>query len=369
MEIIIFISLALTAALLIGSWPVYAKLRTVPEATSDSDFPDIRITIIIPARNEENNLAVLLPTISKQSTSVHEVIVVDDNSTDRTAEVAADSGARVVKAPPLPAGWKGKPWALTKGAEVASGDWILFLDADTTLEQGAIRNLTLLSRQPDRVYSICPYHTISRSYEQLSAFFNVIMVLGTNAFTLKGAEASRTGLFGQVLFVGKSNYDRVGGHEAVKDRVLENFDLAAYFQEAGLKCCSYLGRGSGRMRMFPAGLQELIESWSKGFVSGAESTPPLTMAGVSLWLTGLIMAVTNTFYLPFASAPALVAIPLLYLLAMFTCLYLFKRVGNFSAVTALFYPFPLLFYMYIFFRSKSRRKKRIPTEWKGRDVL
>jgi hypothetical protein len=91
-----------------------------------------RISIIIPARNEEHNLPNLLHSLRGQSTEVDEVIVVDDQSTDHTAMVARGWGAKVVDAGELPAGWMGKTRACWVGAGHSAGSLLVFLDADTT---------------------------------------------------------------------------------------------------------------------------------------------------------------------------------------------------------------------------------------------
>ncbi len=123
------------------------------------------------------------------------------------------------------------------------------------------------------------------------------------------------------------------------------------------------------MRMFPEGYRQLVASWSKGFVSGADHTPPSAMFGISMWLSGIIMSTMGLLFLPVSSltiAPFLIS---LYLISALSCLYLFKRVGNFSISTALLYPFTLIFYLKVFYQSRGRREKGETTQWKGRDVI
>lgn len=93
--------------------------------------------MVIPARDEEGRIGAALAALSVDP-QVDEVVVVDDCSSDRTAEVAAAAGARVVTGSPPPRGWIGKPWALQQGLEAATGDWLVTLDADVVPQPGLV---------------------------------------------------------------------------------------------------------------------------------------------------------------------------------------------------------------------------------------
>lgn len=354
----------------LGGWAVTVRFRGVPQLVHGADAldPEITLSIIIPARNEEENLGRLLPSVREQEWTAHEIIVVDDRSEDATAALAREHGAMVVEGRPLPEGWYGKPWACTQGAEAASGDWLLFLDADTVLQPGGLRRIASLSRQREAVHSICPYHVVRKPYEQLSAFFNVIMLIGTNAFTWKGSEAREIGLFGQSLFLSRKQYEAVGGHEPVKREVLENFQLSRHFGAAGFRRQCYLGRGVISMRMFPDGWRQLVAGWSKGFLSGAASTPRSALVGTSLWLSGLIMGAIAVTFLPLVSTSSALLIGGFYVACLIQCLVFFRKAGGFRFLTAALYPVALAFYLVVFFGAALRKKKGGTIQWKGRDV-
>ena len=186
-----------------------------------------KVSVIIPARNEENNLPRLLKSFQQSVSQPHEIIVVDDGSTDATARVAQKLGATIITPEPPSAGWKGKPWACKTGAKEASGDWLLFLDADTWLEPEGYETILALADK-EEVSSICPYHRIETPVEEFSAFFNLIMVAGSNAFGLPASSRNNSALFGQSLLIPKQTYQHIGGHEKVKSEILENFHLAEH---------------------------------------------------------------------------------------------------------------------------------------------
>ncbi len=322
--------------------------------TSAKPLESDTLSVVIPARNEEHNLPRLLRSLTSQPACPHEIIVVDDGSTDRTAEVARELGATVVISQPLPDGWRGKTWACWQGAQVAKGELLFFVDADTWFEPTGLHRI--LASHVGGVLSIGPYHDVRRPYEQLSAFFNLMMTAGTGAFTLLG-DGPR-GLFGQTLLVGRKDYWRVKGHEAVKGRILENFWMAEQFREAGIPMRCVLGKGMCTVRMYPNGLGELIEGWTKGFASGAAQTSRVLMLLIVLWLGGMVLCL----YLLKLGWPGL-SMYLLYSIQLYALL---RRIGAFRWYTAVFYPLPLVFYFAVFTLSVLRSGKQV--RWKGRTI-
>jgi dolichol-phosphate mannosyltransferase len=107
---------------------VQAARRADPIAPSDADHGPI--SVVVPARDEAARIGPLLATVVG-APGVAEVVVVDDESTDATADVARTAGAHVVTGRPVPAGWAGKTWALQQGLDAATGEWVVLLDADT----------------------------------------------------------------------------------------------------------------------------------------------------------------------------------------------------------------------------------------------
>lgn len=307
------------------------------------------LSVIVPARNEEHNLPVLLGSLEAQSVKPHEILVVDDGSKDRTSDIARQFGAKVISSQPLPEGWRGKPWACHQGAQVATGDLLLFLDADTWFEPDGLGRI--LSDYTGGAFSVGPYHAVRKPYEDLSLFFNLNMNVGTLP----------DGLFGQMLLLDPESYRRVGGHETVKGRILENFWLAAQFRAAGIPVRSVCGQGVFSFRMYPKGLGELMDGWTKGFASGARQTPRGTLLIVVAWMVGLMLA-----SLGWTLTGGWLRWTVLYLLCAAQVLCLARRAGSFRWYTALVYPIPLVFFFVVFTRSVMRSGKVV--NWKGREI-
>jgi 4,4'-diaponeurosporenoate glycosyltransferase len=304
------------------------------------------LSVIIPARDEAHNLPVLLDSIRGQPDQPGEVIVVDDASTDATAEVARQFGVKVITSQPLPEGWRGKTWACQQGADAARGNRLLFADADTWFEPGGL--VKLVSQHATGALSVCPYHAVRQPYEQLCAFFNLTMAAATVPH----------GLLGPMLLVDRASYQKVGGHQAVRGRILEHLRLAGDFRQAGIETRSRVGRGLLAFRMYPHGTASMIEGWTKGFASGAGSTPGFVMLLISAWLGGLV--------LPLILWPLSPLALWVYLAFAIQAGLLLRQVGRFSWLTALLYPIPMGFYLAIFARSLLRSGKTV--RWKGREI-
>ncbi len=352
-------------------WLVMGRPRFLALGSIQHENRNPKISVVIPARDEEETLPRLLASLKHSSHQPHEIIVVDDGSIDDTARISRQSGARVVSPDALPKDWKGKPWACQSGARAATGDWLLFLDADTWLEPQALSSITQLAEEPDAVISICPYHKIETIVEECSSFFNLIMVAGSNAFGIPDATRQDSALFGQSLFIAKSRYEQVGGHEKVKDKILENFHLAEHLQKQGVPRHCYLGRGSLNMRMFAGGLPELWRSWKKGFASGAKQAHPRALILISLWLVAgmtTIVSLLVALAIPSPEPLFLGSAAAAYFFFALQCYHAFRLVGSFSYLNALFFPLSLLFYQTLFFIALVEKKRGVQTKWKGRDV-
>lgn len=368
MALLLLIPLAVALLCWLSAWAMFRHLVRENDHRQSVKREAVEISVVIPARNEEENLRRLLPALANQDCPFREIIVVDDESNDRTSSVAKEGGAKVVPGKDLPEGWNGKPWALKQGSDVAAGDWLLFLDADTIPLPGFALELAQLAHPGVSAISFCPYHRIESCYENLSAFFHLSMVVGTNAFGWRGDRASQIEFVGQCLFVRAEDYDRAGGHESVKAMVLENFHLAHQFRTLGMQCRTYSGKNLIEMRMYPDGFKSMRNGWLKGFSSGAESTPTPALVSISVWYSGLSIVIVSLVLLPFLPPVAFAFSVILYLLYSVQCAVFFRRTGNYSLLAAFMFPVNYLFYLAVFTHGCNRRARGATSLWKGRDV-
>jgi 4,4'-diaponeurosporenoate glycosyltransferase len=295
-----------------------------------------------------------------------EIIVVVGTSEDRTQEIAEKQNVIVKSSEPLPEGWIGKPWACYQGSQLAKGELLMFLDADTFIEKDGLTKIVGSYVERGGVITIQPYHKTSKLYEQLSAFFNIIGMAGMGTFTILGNRVKPVGLFGPCVVMSKQFYFESGGHLLVKGEVVEDLALGGRLKQQKTTISCYGGRRTISYRMYPNGIGELVDGWSKGFATGAIKTYiPLLLATI-LWIGGSITA--TRYFIEALLNPSVTSILLwggAYLGYAFQIFWMLFRVGNFRFYTALFYPVPLLFFMYVCLRSFILIFIKRSVSWKG----
>ncbi|MGD0571131.1 MAG: glycosyltransferase [Candidatus Sulfotelmatobacter sp.] len=234
------------------------------------------VSAIVPARNEEACLRTCLESLLAQNAVNLEVIVVDDHSTDRTREIAssmisnsqpqtsAEVTLRVIEAGPLPPGWSGKNNAITAGAGVARGEWLLFTDADTIHLPGSLKraideakrhHAALLSYSPEQIVeTFSEKAAMPVIFAELAASFRPSQVSDPNS--------SAAAANGQYILIAREAYDAVGGHAAIAGELLEDVALARIVKRSGRKIFFRYGADAVRTRMYRS-FAQLREGWTR----------------------------------------------------------------------------------------------------------
>jgi 4,4'-diaponeurosporenoate glycosyltransferase len=341
----------------------FLLIRRIPRCSVAMTAPETSVSIVIPARNEAQNLPHLLKSIAFAGSHL-EVLVVDDDSTDDTAAVASGLGAKVLRSAPKPTGWTGKCWACFQGAQSATGELLLFLDADTSFQPGGLDRMIyswMRAGSPNTVLSVLPYHAMKAPYEQLALIFNILMAAGAGGF---GAVAAPR-LFGQSLLISRSLYFKAGGHAAVADVVLENLRWAGLLRQFGAKIICLGGQGTLHMRMFPDGLGQMSRSWTKAFVQGASDSGSVVLTISIVWISSLC---STTLLLLLPHDYGRLSLAVLYLLLGLQMTWIARQLGNYRAFTTLLFPISLAYYCVLFGGAALRGALGRKTLWKGREV-
>jgi len=353
-----------------GAW-FMGRLRTLPPSDRASASHRPGISVIVPARNEAASITSLLSSLS--DAPISEVIVVDDSSIDDTGDIARRFGAVVVRLDgDPPEGWTGKCHACHWGAEAAVAPMLLFLDADVTLEPHAIDRLMSAHDRAGGLISVQPRHLVQRPYEQLSAVCNVVSMMGSGSFA-RHSRRRQPVAFGPCLLTSRADYNAIGGHAAVRGEVVEDIHLARRYAEVGIPVSVYVGDGAMSFRMYPKGIKQLVEGWSKNLATGARLTDPVAAVATAWWVASClgfgVLTVRTVVAGPDPSPIATLAAISGWSAVTIQLRWIFRRIGSFSWWTAIAHPIPMWAFAALFVRSAWFRYGRRRATWSGRDVV
>jgi dolichol-phosphate mannosyltransferase len=242
------------------------------------------VSVVVPARDEEERIAGCLAPL--RSEPVEEVLVVDDESRDATAEVARAHGARVLRGAPLPDGWAGKAWALDQGLRATGGDWVVFLDADTRPQPGLIRAL-IEAATPFDLLSAGPRFVCETAGERLlhpSFLTSIVLRVGpTDVAGLRRPVAN-----GQCMVVRREALLRAGGWARVASYMTEDVALArALVREDGWRLRMADAADVLEVRMYESA-RETWHGWGRSIIDPEVSSR--VGVGFDLLVIWLVMA-------------------------------------------------------------------------------
>ena len=315
------------------------RLRTpVPAALTE------QVSVLLPVRDEADRVAACVRALLAQGAA--EVLVLDDGSRDRTAEIARAEGATVLTGDPLPEGWLGKPFACQQLAEAADprSTVLVFVDADVVLAPGAVGaavgslgGLDLVSPYPRQEMP-----GATRLVQPLQQWSWLTFL------PLRWAEqSSRTSLTaatGQFLVVRRAAYDRAGGHAAVRDQVVEDLALLRNVKRAGSRGGVVDGTALATCRMY--------DDWSEladGYGKSLRELPSAVPVGLALlYLAPLLGRHRKQAYAAMVTGRAIAA----------------ARTGT-PVVDALAHPLSVALAIGLWCRSSWSREV---ISWKGRAV-
>lgn len=358
-------------------WRGSPSLEDVPgEAPADAPL----VSVIVPARNEIVHIEACVRSILATGYPSLELVVVDDHSTDGTAEAARagagdDARLTIVEPPPLPDGWLGKQWACHTGAGVARGEYLLFTDADVRHAPDLHARLLNSARGSGAdLLSVAGFQETQTFWERVvQPFVFAILALwyGGPGAVNRTRDARRKIANGQCLFFPRPSYERFGGHATVRGRPAEDLAFAQQMTAAGMQVRLALGTAQMTTRMYGS-LREIVAGWGKNVYSAGRETLPGGRAGQ--WLARFLVpapalaAIVPVVALAGGIAGAFGTAALCFGVSASTALALcFLAVGREFRLPAwyvLTFPLGALVYLWIAVRAVARGDR---VEWKGRE--
>ncbi len=333
------------------------------------------VSVIIPARNEAENIERCVRSVLATSYDPVEVIVVDDRSTDETASIVLDleqspearGRLRLVRGEELPPGWFGKPWALVQGWRAARGDLLLMIDADTRQTADLIgRTVAALEKEHVDLLSVLSHQEMLTFWERVIQP-HVFLALASRVSDLRRINRTRVVwdaiASGQFILTPRAVYEAAGTHEAVRDSVTEDLALAQSYVRRGLDIFLVHGAEFLTTRMYRR-FRDIVEGWSKNLASGVPMMMPPSIilrrvAPYIMWIPSLVWIAPPLIWAltgwPWALATVVIS--------LFVWGVVYWAEGA-PVVYALLYPFGAVMVAYIMIRSAWRGSRKI--EWRGR---
>jgi glycosyltransferase involved in cell wall biosynthesis len=348
----------------------------------DQPEPDelMELTVIVPARDEEECLAACLQSLVAQSEEVFELgkdwelIVVDDHSTDRTAEIARSfPGVTLLQAPKLEKGWTGKANAVFAAARRARGRWLLFTDADTLHEPGNLhRAMHEAVRHQAGVLSYSPRQIVTGLVQRsLMPLVFCELALSYPPAKVSDPKERIAAANGQFLMIEREAYRKMGGHASVAREVLEDVELAYLAKKRRIGLRFRYAEDAVATRMYRS-TGAMIEGWTKNLALLFNNTLALSVwrAIDFLLLFALPVLAVVLWNARFAqhSLQWLAAGWILALLWVRTLVRFYARVAksNFPFLDCALAPLGLPLFVVLLYRSWFQHNVLKQVSWKGR---
>ncbi len=287
-------SLAILTALLLvwlyRGYLVHSPTARGPVLSADS-YPGLTdrelVSVVIPAKDEEENVRAALATVLAQDYAPLEVIVVDDRSADRTPEIvrevaAEDPRVRLVQVERLPEGWFGKPHAVHTGAAEAQGEWLLFVDMDCRQNPHSVRaGLGLALERGGDMVSLWPLLEMHGFWENLvQPVAGSVLVAWFRPQWVNNPNRRTAFANGQYILIRRNVYEAVGGFGAVRDEIVEDIALARVVKRGGYRLLNAVGVDLFTTRMYTS-LGRMWQGWTRIY-AGAFKRPMMLLAATVL---------------------------------------------------------------------------------------
>jgi chlorobactene glucosyltransferase len=250
--------------------------------------------MLIPARDESMVIETTILNILAQDYSQFEILVLNDHSSDGTGDIVRaidDARVRVIDGKPLPNGWNGKNWACWQLSQIATGEILVFTDADVQWRPGALRAL-IAQLEHSQADLLTVWSTqISESWgERLVVPLMALVILGyLPAFAVYHLPFSVfAAANGQCMTFRRAAYEAIGGHQTVKNAIVEDIELARHIKAHGMKLDMADGAELIVCRMYN-GWQQVRDGFAKNILAGyGNNLLFLVLATVFHWMVFLI---------------------------------------------------------------------------------
>ena len=331
----------------------------------------VRVSVLVPARNEASRIRPCLDSLLKQDYPYLELIVLDDHSTDATAAIVAEYSRReprlvLIQGEALPSGWTGKAWACSQLARAARGDFFLFTDADTVHEENSVSAaLGCINRREGDLLSLWPGQITVGWAEVLAVPFVNLLHLFFLPHWMPGRWRSLGAANGQFMLFRRDAYKSIGGHEAVRGHLVEDVALAREIKVRGMKLINVNGCSLVHCRMYEDAGQ-VWEGFGKNLRAGCEGSVLAFLVLTGLQAALFLGPFVCVLIAPWCLTEQTMALVLFQMAAVWGLRFWAALVGRQSLLGALLHPVGQFYFLMIAFFSWYKYATGAVT-WKGRN--
>jgi len=332
------------------------------------------ISVLVPARDEEENIKKCIVSLTKQDYKNIEILVLDDNSTDNTADIIRKlskkySNIKFYKGEPLKKGWLGKSFACHQLSKHARGKYMIFTDADTLHFPDSISSaVACLERYKVDALSVFPMQIMVTMHERMMVPFGNYIILALFPLYLmrKVKNAMFCTAIGQFMMFKSEVYRKIGGHKSIKGKVLEDVKISKHVKKSGYKFMIFDGRSNLYCRMYKS-FRDVVRGYSRVLFAAFDYN--IFMMSMAIFL------IATVFLGPFIMLPLgivfswpalIIELIILQVIIVLTTRVIFAIRFKCRSIDILLHPLAMFYLLFIAVKSILDIKYGDGMRWKGR---
>ncbi len=376
---IVTVSLCLWCGLGYRLWFMNRAKPVIREGLSLPSPVDAFVSIVIPAHNEERIIDRCATSLRNQTHKNIQIIFVLDRCTDNTLDIlqkhaAEDNRICIIENDNCPDDWAGKCNAARIGAAKATGDWLLFTDADTQFDIELVRcSVASAIKRGAALLSLLSSLTITKNFERIvQPIASTFLVRQFPVDRVNRDHRSRPFANGQFLLFTREAYNAVGGHEAVKENLLEDFAFARCITFQGIgKVQMLFADGMLKCSMYPS-FSEFQSGWKRIYIESAtRNVKRLRQSAMLAIVSGIIFPAVGIagIFVGMYTSPTLFWTSIASLSTAIVVIAWVYRINNAPIVYAIFAPIGAAVVASMFLDSVNILKQRTPIRWGGKEYI
>jgi len=377
--VLVFCSLALWIGLGIRLWQIKMTRPVIREGLSLPNPTEHSVSIVIPAHNEERVIDQCATSLRAQSHKDLQIIFVLDRCTDRTLEILQKHSEKdpricIIENESCPDDWAGKCNAARLGATKATGDWLLFTDADTQFHKELVRcSIASAIKRGASLLSLLSSLTITKNFERIvQPIASTFLVRQFPVDRVNRDERPRPFANGQFLLFSRKIYEEIDGHNSVKDHLLEDIAFAKYIVRTGVgKVQLLFADGMLKCSMYPT-FEAFQNGWKRIYIEAAnKKIKHLKQSALLAVTVGLVFPIASIagIFVGLETSPVLFWTSIASLLFASIVIAWLYRINNAPMMYAIFAPLGAAVVANIFLDASAMLKNRTPIKWGGREYI